>query len=90
MDSVNLNQFRDDFQDCINRVVFHQHPLKVVDQEGSSFIVISAEEWEHIQETLYVLQNTDLMQQIAHSLTTHDKQQGYHPSTQDINEILSI
>ena len=52
--------------------------------------MISAEDWEQSQETLYVLQNTDLMQQITKSFAAHINNQGYHPSTQEIDEILSI
>jgi antitoxin YefM len=80
MDSVSLMQFRNNIQDCIDRVINHHNPLKVTGQSGSDFIVISAEDWEQTQETLYILQNTDLMQQIARSLATHTTGQGYQPS----------
>ncbi len=98
MDSVSLNQFRDKFQDCIDvakqgwsqRVLDQHQPLKVTGKSGADFIVISAEDWEQTQETLYVLQNNDLMTQITKSSATHTTNQGYHPSTQEIDEILSI
>jgi len=38
---------------------------------------MSAEDWERDQETLYVLQNTSLMRQIADSSATHT---GYTPT----------
>jgi antitoxin YefM len=90
MDSVSINQFHDQFQDYIDIVLDRHQPLKVTGQSGADFIVISAEDWEQAQETLYVLQNTDLMRQITKSLATHVTKQGYHPSTQEIDEILSI
>ena len=34
----------------------------------AGFVVISAEDWERGRETLYVLENRSLMQQIARSL----------------------
>jgi antitoxin YefM len=55
---------------------------------GSNFVVIAAEDGEPSQETLYVLQNRDLMQQIARSLVTHHRGQGYQPSNEEMNEIL--
>jgi antitoxin YefM len=45
---------------------------------------MSVEEWEQTQETLYVLQNTDLMQQIARSAATHGASGGYQPSNQEM------
>ena len=90
MDSVSIKQFRDQFQDYINIVLDQHQPLKVTGQSGADFIVISAEDWEQTQETFYVLQNTDLMPQITKSFATHINNQGYHPSTQEIDEILSI
>ncbi|MDY6782272.1 MAG: type II toxin-antitoxin system Phd/YefM family antitoxin [Cyanobacteriota bacterium] len=90
MDSVSLKQFRNNIQDCIDRVINQRNPLKVTGQSGSDFIVISAEDWEQTQETLYILQNTDLMRQIARSLATHSTGQGYKPSIQEIDEILGI
>lgn len=90
MDSVSLNQFRDNLQDCIDRVIHQRTPLKVTGQSGSDFIAISADDWEQIQETLFVLQNTDLMQQITRSFATYTAGQGYQPSTQEVDVILGI
>ncbi|MBE9099064.1 type II toxin-antitoxin system Phd/YefM family antitoxin [Vacuolonema iberomarrocanum] len=90
MDSVSFNQFRDGFQDCVDRVIDQHSPLKVRSDSGSDFVVISAEDWEQLQETLYVLQNSDLMQQIVRSFKTHHAATGYQPSTEEIDEILSL
>ena len=90
MNSINIKQFHDQLQDYIDQVLDQHQPLKVLGDSGADFIVISAEDWEQAQETIYVLQNSDLMKQIAKSFTTHINSQGYHPSTQEIDEILSI
>lgn len=71
MDSISLKQFRDRLPDYLDQVVNHHNPLKVKGQKGSDFIVVSAEDWEQMQETLYVLQNSSLMQQIHQSFKTH-------------------
>ena len=41
-------------------------------------------------ETLYVLQNTDLMQQIAESAATHMERGGYQPTEEEIDEITGL
>ncbi|MCL1492362.1 MAG: hypothetical protein M1G31_16640 [Pseudanabaena sp. Salubria-1] len=56
----------------------------------SSFTAISSEDWEQHQETLFVLQNDDLMKQISRSMETHEQGQGYQPSKGEVNEILSL
>jgi len=53
-------------------------------------VVISAEDWEREQETLYVLKNASLIKQIAQSTQTHSQNQGYSPTKKEVNEILSI
>jgi antitoxin YefM len=52
--------------------------------------VISAEDWEREQETLFVLQNSDLMQQISASLVTHSDQSGRVASSREIDEITGV
>ena len=54
------------------------------------FIVISADDWEREQETLYVLQCSNLMKQIAESMGTHKKDKGYEPTDEQFNEITSF
>jgi antitoxin YefM len=51
---------------------------------------LSADDWEREQETLYVLQNNDLMKQIKASIDTHKKNKGYKPTPGEINEITDI
>jgi len=43
------------------------------------FIIMSADGWEREQKTLYILQNTSLMQQIAESLSSYKINKGYSP-----------
>lgn len=90
MDRISLNQFRDNLQRFILQVVEQHTPLKVEGHDGSDVVVINAEDWAQTQETLYVLQNTDLMQQIACSAATHSAGQGYQPSLEEIDAILGV
>jgi antitoxin YefM len=59
-----------------------------MNHNGSDVVVMGAEDGEPSQETLNVLQNSQLMQQIARSLATHHQGEGYQPSNEDMNEIL--
>lgn len=90
MDSVSVNQFRDNLKSFVEQVVNRHIPLKVTRRSGEDFVVISAEDWEREQESLYIMQNSDLMQQIAKSLDTHNKETGYIPNKGEINEITGI
>ena len=90
MDSVSVNKFRDNLKSFVEQIAVNHMPLKVTRRTGEDFVVISAEDWEREQETLYVLQNTSLMGQIAESLETHTKKKGYKPSKEELNEITGL
>lgn len=79
MDTISINNFRDNLDNAVKEVVNHHKPLKVTRRAGDAFVVISAEDWEREQETLHVLQSSNLMQQIALSLETHKRRQGSQP-----------
>ena len=90
MDTVSVNQFRDKLKSFIEQVVTNHTPLKVTRRSGDDFIVMSADDWEREQETLYVLQNSSLLQQIADSNKTHAQGNGYKPTSEDMDDISGI
>lgn len=90
MDSISVNKFRDNLKSLVEQAISRHEPLKVTRRSGKAFVVISAEDWEREQETLHVLQNQDLMQQIATSANTHSRGQGYSPNDEQMNEITGI
>lgn len=90
MDTVSVNIFRDNLKSLVEQVVSRHEPLKVTRRAGEAFVVMSAEDWEREQETLYVLQNQGLMQQIAASMATHTKGQGYRPTKEQMDEIAGL
>jgi len=90
MDTISVNQFRDNLKTFVEQVVSDHTPLKVTRRAGEAFIVISADDWEREQETLYVLQNNSLMMQINESLGTHTQQKGYTPTDEEMNAISRI
>lgn len=90
MDTVSVNKFRDNLKSLVEQTLSKHEPLRVTRRSGEDFVVLSAEDWEREQETLYVLQNSDLMKQIAASSTTHNKKKGYKPTKEQIDEITRI
>lgn len=87
METVSVNRFRDNLKTFVEKVANTHTPLKVTRRSGDDFVVMSADDWEREQETLYVLQNSNLMLQISASLNTHNKGQGYTPTKEELNEI---
>lgn len=90
MDSVSVNKFRDNLKSFVEQIATKHTPLKVTRRSGEDFVVISADDWEREQETLFVLQNNSLMKQIAASLQTHKRGSGYSPTQEEMNEITGI
>ena len=90
MNSISVNQFRDNLKTYVEQTVNNHEPLKVTRRAGDAFIVMSADDWEREQETLHVLQSNSLMQQIAESMKTHTNNEGYKPTQEQLNEITSF
>ena len=75
MRHTTANQFRANLRRCVQQVIDDHEPLRVTRNNGD-FVVIGAEDWQQEQETLYILQNRSLMEQIGRSLRTHEKGTG--------------
>lgn len=90
MDTVSVNQFRDNLKSLVEQAVSKHEPLRVTRRSGEDFVVLSAEDWEREQETLHILQSSDLMKQIAASLATHQTREGYRPTQEQMDEITGI
>ncbi len=90
MNSISVNKFRDNLKSFVEQAISEHLPLKVTRRNGDSFVVLSADDWEREQETLYVLQNSKLMKQIAASSNSNNTNQGYRPSAGELDEITSI
>lgn len=90
MDSISVNKFRDNLKTYVEKTVSNHTPLRVTRRSGEAFVVMSADDWEREQETLYVLQNSSLMQQIAESLTSQSQGSGYTPTEEELDEITRL
>ncbi|HVT61832.1 MAG TPA: type II toxin-antitoxin system Phd/YefM family antitoxin [Thermoanaerobaculia bacterium] len=87
MREISVAEFRSRLRDAVEAVVGDHVPLRVKRRGGKDFVVVSAEDWEREQETLYVLQNRSLMEQIERSLKTHRKGAGYRPSAEELDAL---
>lgn len=90
MDSISVNRFRENLKSYVEEAIETHTPLKVTRRSGADFIVMSAEDWERERETLYVLQNSSLMQQIATSMASHGEREGYIPNAEEMDEIFGV
>lgn len=90
MDSISVNQFRDNLKKYVEQTVSEHEPIKVTRRAGDAFIVMSADDWEREQETLHVLQSNSLMKQIAESMNTHNNNKGYKPTQEQLDEITNL
>ncbi len=87
MIELSVNKFRAHLKSFVDKAINEHQPLRVKRRAGRDFVVVSAEDWEREQETLYILQNNSLMQQISASLQTHQQKSGYEPSKEELDEI---
>ena len=90
MNTVSVNKFRDNLKSMVEQVASDHEPLKVTRRSGADFVVVSAEDWERDQESLYVLQNEALMRQIARSLDSHSRGEGHKPTDEQMNAITGV
>jgi antitoxin YefM len=90
MKTLPMDEFCSTLPNILEQVIVNHRPIKVTQQTGQDVIVMSAEDWEQDQETLYVLQNQALMEQIAESLKTYIAGTGYIPTPEELDEITRI
>lgn len=77
MREMSVNKFRSGLKAAVDEVVDQHVPLRVTRRTGDDFVVIAARDWEREQETLYVLRNASLTEQIARSLESHREGRGH-------------
>ena len=90
MNSISVNRFRENLKSFVEQVVKQHMPIKVTRRNGDDFVVLSADDSDREQETLYVLQNNSLMEQITDSVITHKNGNGYKPTAGELDEITGI
>jgi antitoxin YefM len=74
MIELSVNKFRANIKEFNDKVIEDHQAIRVNRRTGKDFIVISAEDWEREQETLYVLRNNSLKGQITESMVSYKEQ----------------
>ncbi|MFA4839591.1 MAG: type II toxin-antitoxin system prevent-host-death family antitoxin [Candidatus Neomarinimicrobiota bacterium] len=87
MAEMTVNQFRANLKNAVDSALTIHEPLVVRRRAGKDFVVIGAEDWEREQETLFILQNQSLMEQVIKSLKTHQEATGYRPSQEELDAL---
>ncbi|MBF0426468.1 MAG: type II toxin-antitoxin system Phd/YefM family antitoxin [Magnetococcales bacterium] len=64
MNQVTANFFRDHLKSMVDEVVEGHTPLRVSRRSGGDFVVLSADDWAAIEETLYLNQFPGLVASI--------------------------
>ena len=90
MDIMSYSSFREKLASVLDLVCDNSTVVKITRQNGKEAVVMSLDDWERDQETLYVLQSKPLMRQIAASLKTHEARKGRIADKGTLDEILSI
>ena len=87
---ISVNKFRANIKGFVDKAIEEHQAIRINRRSGKDFVVISAEDWEREQETLYVLKNRSLMRQLAESLLTYENNSGYKPTQEQLDSINSI
>lgn len=90
MNTISVNQFRDNLRHYADLATKNHEPVTVTRRNGEDFVVVSLDDWHSLEETLYILQNKSLMQQIEASIKTHNNNNGRELTQQEIDEINRI
>lgn len=69
--NIALTEFNKNITSDVEQAVNGKSPFKVVYGKGKYFVVFSADEWESEQETLHVLQDTELVRKIGKALRVY-------------------
>lgn len=57
METLSISETRANLKAVVERVVADKVPIKITRQKGEGVVMISASEWDSMEETLYLLQS---------------------------------
>ncbi|MEA2047287.1 MAG: type II toxin-antitoxin system Phd/YefM family antitoxin [Campylobacterota bacterium] len=84
MMTLSVNKFRANLKHYVDSAIDSHEPLTVNRKNGEAFVVLSLEDYNREQETLYVLSNHSLMGQLEASLATYKEKKGYKPTADEL------
>ncbi len=88
MDVLSYSAFRQSLASVLDKVNEDSVPVQITRNGKKGAIVMSVDDYEQLQETLYVLQNKSLSTQIEKSIQTHKADKGRKADKDVLDEIL--
>lgn len=69
MNEITANRFRDQLKAEVDRAIREHRPLRVTRRRGGDFVVLSAEDWSAIEETLSLNHVPGMVESIQQAAT---------------------
>jgi len=88
MDVLSYSTFRQSLASVLDKVNEDSVPVQITRKGNKGAVVMSVDDYEQLQETLYVLQNKSLSTQIEKSIQTHKVDKGRKANKNIMDEIL--
>ena len=76
MDAISYTECRANLASTMNRVCDDHSPVIVTRQKASPVVIVSLEDWEAHQETLYLLGNRNTAKRLLESIDQLDQGKG--------------
>ena len=87
MEVLSYSSFRQSLATVLDKVNEDSVPVQITRKGNKGAVVMSVEDYEQLEETLYVLQNKSLSSQIEKSIQTHEATKGRKASKAVLDEI---
>ena len=87
MEVLSYSTFRQSLASVLDKVNEDSVPVQITRKGNKGAVVMSVEDYEQLEETLYVLQNKSLSAQINKSIQTHEASKGRKANKDVMNEI---
>lgn len=62
---ISYTDARNNFSNVLNQVCFNHEPILIKRKEGRNTVIVSEEDWNSIQETLYLMSSSKDWQDIS-------------------------
>jgi len=89
METVSIDQFKQNLKRFVGRVVAEHAPLKVRDGD-EEIVVVSADDWESEREMNRLMHDPKFLRKLDEAAETHAKGTGYRPTKEEMDEILGV
>ncbi len=88
MEVLSYSVFRQTLASVLDKVNDDSVPVQITRKGGRGAIVMSIDDFESMEETIYILQNKSLSTQIEKSMETYNKGAGRKANQEVMDEIL--